>query len=141
MKRTTALATVAALAVIPTVVAGVAPKHGSTAAPGTCDMRTADRRAPDSSRCLGCHDGSVAVAISPRASSTPGEHPVGVDYEAARMRAREGTLRAAGELPPALPLVNGKVACITCHSADSREPSHTTLPMAGSRLCFACHSI
>jgi len=141
MKRTTALAAVAALAVAPAVVAGLAPPHGRAVAPGQCDMRTADRRASDSHRCLACHDGSVAVAISPSASSTPGEHPVEVDYEAARARAREGTLRAAGELPPALPLVNGKVACITCHSAESREPFHTALPMAGSRLCFACHSI
>jgi predicted CXXCH cytochrome family protein len=116
--------------------------HGRpTAGLGPCEMRSADRRATSSRRCLTCHDGTTAPgALGPAGSASGlGDHPVDVDYEVSRGRGQ--LLRPATELPPSLPLVNGKVACTTCHAPDSPEPGHTAVTMRRSTMCFACHAL
>lgn len=139
--RITAAALLAAAA-IPIVVTAAVPAagHGGTVALGPCELRTADRRSTSSVRCLSCHDGTTAAAVAlPGASRGLGDHPVEVDYE--RSRGDGMPLRPASELPPALPLVGGKVACTTCHAADSAEPGHTAMTMTRSAMCFACHAM
>jgi predicted CXXCH cytochrome family protein len=104
-----------------------------------CELATADRSRTPSRSCLGCHDGSVASGRLARAHEGSGVHPVDVDYAAAQVR-RSG-LRPRGALPPALVLVDGKVACVTCHDPRSPEHGKPALPLRRSALCFACHDV
>ncbi|MFL5299454.1 MAG: cytochrome c3 family protein [Anaeromyxobacteraceae bacterium] len=127
---------------LPVLVAASSGGHGrSVGGSGPCEMRTADRRATSSQRCLACHDGTVAPGslVPAGRAGELGDHPIDVDYEGSRVRGQ--LLRPAAELPPSLPLVNGRVACTTCHAPDSPEPGHTALPMRRSAMCFACHAL
>jgi predicted CXXCH cytochrome family protein len=130
--------TIAALAGAGLAAATFAAGTGARAAPpaqGACALPAADRRVTPSGACMRCHgppDGKMF--------KMPGRgfgHPVDVDYEAARA-ARAGRLRAAKDLPAALPLVDGKIACTTCHAPRSTTPSMLVLSADGP-LCVACH--
>ena len=134
------------LAVAPSiaVVLGASPAGAhdrGTAAGGPCEMRSADRRSTSSQRCLTCHDGTTGAGISFAlgGGTGRGDHPVDVGYE--RSRARDRRLRPSAELPPSLPLVNGRIACTTCHAPESTEPGHTAMPMRLSAMCLACHDL
>jgi predicted CXXCH cytochrome family protein len=117
--------------------------HGVVRGTDPCQLASVDRRTTASARCLACHDGSAAPAVvrSTRVAAPLGDHQVDADYAQARLRRGFARLRDPRELGPALPLVDGKVACTTCHAGDSRERAHVALPMAGSALCFACHAM
>jgi predicted CXXCH cytochrome family protein len=132
----------AAACSLPVLVTASSGGHGrAVTALGPCEMRSADRRATSSQRCLTCHDGTVAqdVLVPAGRAGALGDHPIDVDYEASRGRGQ--LLRPVAELPPSLPLVNGKVACTTCHAPDSPEPGHTAVTMRRSTMCFACHAL
>jgi len=108
----------------------------------TCELARSPRAATGSRGCLLCHDGTLTHAALPGprlAGELLANHPVGVDYEAAR--ASDRWLRPSAQLPREMPLVNGRIECTTCHDARSSEPMKTALPMTRSRLCFACHDL
>ncbi len=84
--------------------------------------------------CLSCHDGSVAD--SRRTVWVDHGHRLGVVPETTR------------NIPASLPLVDGALACRTCHSAhasgrfdqDIATAVFMRLPTANSELCIACHT-
>jgi predicted CXXCH cytochrome family protein len=135
MKR--ALATLLALSAT-AVLAGALPAGPEAT---VCEMRSPGVHAR-STRCLACHDGTVATtAIAAPAATHDGtgeNHPVDADYVAAWQRA-PARYRNPSELPPALPLVDGKVGCTTCHDPRSRVPGAPAMSMVGSAMCLACH--
>ncbi len=104
-----------------------------------------DRSTPvegSSALCLGCHDGTVARAVSHDQIGPGGSdsHPIGVSYFAAQAR-RRTALRSLGEIAPQLILPDGRVECVTCHDATSRRPSLLAMTNQGSALCFGCHRL
>ncbi len=96
-----------------------------------------------SSECLGCHKSEGPGAIHKGEGQTV--HIVGKDY--ALSRAADPTLTPAGELNSLLTLVQGKVACVTCHTVYSKAThpkvatgdSMLSISNDGSALCLACH--
>jgi hypothetical protein len=94
----------------------------------TCELARADRARTPSSRCLACHDGTSGQCLGL-------SHPVEVDYARAAMR-DPGRYVPASALPADVPLVNGRVSCVSCHDGASTHPAHTVEP---ARLCLACH--
>jgi predicted CXXCH cytochrome family protein len=68
-----------------------------------------------------------------------GAHPLDVHY--AEAQARRPGLRPPAALAGELVLVDGKVACTTCHDPRSLEHGRTALPMSRSAMCFACHDL
>lgn len=115
-----------------------------------CDLPRAIPGALSTRSCMACHDGSVASRADvrlPAASWWPepeaaqeGSHPVDVDYEEAALR-RPGSLVAQALLPPTVQLLGGRVTCLSCHHPDSAQRFRTSLPMDGSALCRACHTL
>jgi len=101
-----------------------------------CLLRWVNRTTTRSSRCVECHDGSVVPFVLHRRSIGT-SHPVDVDYPTAG--GSRGMLRPAAALPDSLPLVEGQVTCTTCHSGTSRYRWRTSMPLAKSALCVACH--
>jgi predicted CXXCH cytochrome family protein len=120
-----------------------APALAAAAPPPTeapCTLPRVDRARTGSRACIGCHDGSIGLgAAHALAGGAPGgEHPVDVSY--ARAFARQpGSYRSAFDLPRAVVLPEGRVACTSCHDAASAEPHRAAVPMGGSALCFTCH--
>ncbi len=103
-------------------------QRAATVGDGVCTLGVADRAHTPSSRCLACHDGSAARSLG-------ASHPVEVSYLAAATSAGPTAMPPA---PPAeLPLVEGRVACTTCH--DGRAPLPARTALAGDALCYACH--
>jgi predicted CXXCH cytochrome family protein len=139
VKRATPLGLVAALPILLALGPGERAGPGAIAGGDICELRLADRARTTSRSCLACHDGSIATGRMARAHEGSGAHPVDVDYLASR--ARRPGLRAPGALPPGLVLVNGTVACTTCHDPRSSERAKTALPMGRSAMCFGCHDI
>jgi predicted CXXCH cytochrome family protein len=123
------------------VLAGALPAAPD---PVECEMKRPQGAHVRSTRCLACHDGTVAeTAIAAPAATHDGtgeNHPVDVDYLAAWQR-EPTRYRDPAELPPALPLVDGKVACTTCHDPRSRIPGAPAMTMVGSAMCLACHTL
>lgn len=101
-------------------------------------------------RCLSCHDG--VTARDPH-SSTPwnrtgsfagdqrGSHPVGVVYASGVKHKSSAFLRPIGLLPEKIRLPQGKVGCVSCHDLYGRDRHRLAVPVEGSALCFACHSM
>jgi hypothetical protein len=116
---------------------GPDPVPGRAIAGGLCELSRADRARTASVRCMACHDGAVGGAIEfhmgPRGTSM--SHPVEMSYEAIAARQPE-RYEARAALPPEVPLVEGKVACTSCHDGASRDPKHVAIPV---RLCQSCH--
>jgi predicted CXXCH cytochrome family protein len=107
-----------------------------------CDLaRVSDRSKASSLRCVACHDGTTgaeSVFVMGRdARGRSMSHPVEVEY--ARARLRDGGRYVAEQLlPPDVPLVDGKVACTSCHDPASPLSKHVVDP---ARLCYACHRL
>jgi predicted CXXCH cytochrome family protein len=74
---------------------------------------------------------------TPRGASFGPSHPVEVDYSGARARAPERYVPET-MLPPDVPLVDGKVACTSCHDGAATTRGKAIAP---ARLCFACHDL
>ncbi|MBI3996237.1 MAG: hypothetical protein HY352_01135 [Candidatus Omnitrophica bacterium] len=93
--------------------------------------------------CLSCHDGTISRrgAMDVRAGTFQHgqigpSHPVGVDYPRG---AAASAYTPAEALPGSIPLFNGRVGCLSCHSPYSRRPALLVMEMTGSALCLACH--
>lgn len=103
-----------------------------------CELRNADRARTSTRSCIACHDGSVGpgAGFEMRAGNQPGlDHPVDVPY--AEAAARDPRLAPASALPPDVILVNGRVACTTCHDGASTERGHAV--RGQPELCTSCH--
>ncbi len=99
--------------------------------------------------CLECHDGVTAresrntlgSSIVSDAWDARREHPVGVPYPGSLGRLRESAYIPKNMLPPQVQLPGGKVSCVSCHNLYAGERNLLTVPIEGSALCFACHSM
>lgn len=106
---------------IPTALTDVPPKRAGLSWVGTEDA------------CISCHDGSVLDSRK-HVWNAQG-HPVDV------------ALPAKMAVPASLPLVDGKIACRTCHTAHTmggsgkqhREALMLRVGNRPSELCVACH--
>ncbi len=84
--------------------------------------------------CLSCHDGSVVDS----------RHRVWAEHSHRTGIKPPPTMR----VPPNLPLVNGRLACRTCHSAHAGGPPtgdiakavFLRVPNPSSELCMSCHA-
>jgi hypothetical protein len=95
-----------------------------------CELPWVDRSITTSSDCLTCH-GALSNIVCYAPTCEPMRlHPVGAVYDESRHR-----LRPRSQLSSALPLVNGRVECTTCHDGNSELPAN----LAQRRLCFGCH--
>jgi predicted CXXCH cytochrome family protein len=102
----------------------------------TCLLRWARRATTPATKCLQCHDGSAARPIDHLPGlSSKGSHAVGVSYDAGSMRIP--LLRPRGTLPKEIVLVDGQLACTSCHDGRSSAPHRVALPVG--QLCTACH--
>jgi len=104
------------------------------------ELRPAPQSTPDdpavsrAETCLSCHDGSV-VDSRRRVWSEHG-HRTGVKP------------LESMHVPPNLPLINGRIACRTCHSAhatgqpegDMAQAVFLRMPNTASELCVTCHA-
>ena len=116
--------------------------------------------------CLGCHNGSTAKNVNVRYSwngapshgfSMDNDHPVGMVYEES-VRNKPRGYWPASIMNPDIRLVDGRVACITCHkvknetaalnetlsSAQPAKPQCTvtkelTTGHSRDELCLSCH--
>jgi hypothetical protein len=85
-------------------------------------IAVASRIDHESISCLSCHDGATASDVSASSSSTrarsmrahPAGHPVGISYSSSALN-KLGEYVPKGVLNPAIPLVDGKVSCVSCH--------------------------
>jgi predicted CXXCH cytochrome family protein len=121
------------------VIAGAASGRTAAASAGACALDTADRERTDSLDCLGCHgNGKDANGRFLMRSGGFG-HVVDVEYEAIRARAGQ-RLAAASELPREVRLVNGRIACTTCHDGRGGH-EHKLATAKQTQLCLACHRL
>jgi predicted CXXCH cytochrome family protein len=101
-----------------------------------CELSGAHRARTPSIRCVACHDGTSAVGVViGLGGGSHGDHPVEVDYAASAARDPERYVPPA-MLRPDVPLVDGKVACTSCHDGASTHPKRAVDP---ANLCTACH--
>jgi predicted CXXCH cytochrome family protein len=106
---------------------------------------------PISKHCLTCHDGVYGSMVSLKAGPfshggmfalNGGNHPIGVDYEAARtMPGRKTELRPMPLVDPRILFFDGRVGCGSCHHPYSALPNNLVMVDAESRLCLACHML
>ena len=98
---------------------------------------------PMSLECIGCHDGSMAKAVSFGLGQgvwnhNSGIHPIGVEYRESRMR--KGGLIPLSMLDKKIRLFGGRIGCGTCHDLYSKLPAKLCKSNAGSALCLSCHN-
>ena len=115
----------------------------------TSSFRTID---PISTKCISCHDGSYASSVSILAgkwghssqlmSNDEGSHPIGVDYESARvMRGSKTDLRPMDLVDKRIQFFNGTVGCGSCHDPYSNIEKNLVMSDRNSELCLACHMV
>ena len=80
----------------------------------------------DATACLRCHD-----------NMKDHSHPVMVAYPPA-VKEKEYASVAVVE-KSGIKLLDGKVACVTCHDLTNPQPSHPIKNMSNSELCLVCH--
>jgi predicted CXXCH cytochrome family protein len=101
-----------------------------------------------SKECIGCHrqKGKMAVReiiesyyppINSAMNAIYATHAIGTDYVAASIR--NAGLRPLEDLPATMTLVNGRIACITCHNPLNMQQNSLAVDKQGSTLCFSCH--
>lgn len=97
--------------------------------------------------CLSCHDHSSAKGVGFQiwkhgSSTNPlGNHPIEVTYPAEWSGNTRFALPADIE-KSGLRLLDGKLACITCHDLRIQNNEYLlAVPLKGSELCFTCHRI
>jgi predicted CXXCH cytochrome family protein len=64
-------------------------------------------------------------------------HAIGTDYVAASIK--NGGLRNLEELPATMTLINGRIACVSCHNPLNPQRNSLAVDGNGSTLCFCCH--
>ena len=103
-----------------------------------------------SKNCISCHDGSSSPSASVMAgvwvhrnSLIPhdqGGHPIGVDYESARLKqGRTSDLRPLISVDRRIRFFSGKIGCGSCHDPYSDIEKGLVMSDRKSRLCLACH--
>ncbi len=107
---------------------------------------------PMSRDCVSCHDGTYASSVTIRAGTwihgkdfmryDQGRHPVGMDYEAVRLKRGSKTdLLPLPQVDRRIRFFNGKVGCGSCHDPYSAIPKKLVMSDRNSRLCFSCHIV
>lgn len=95
--------------------------------------------------CALCHEEEVSFpgdhqisSLDPVNASRSANHPVGMDYARA---SRGKGYRSPATLDPDILLVDGKVSCLSCHRAYTRQ--HGALVAAGDdrTFCMSCHDM
>lgn len=105
-----------------------------------------------SKNCIGCHDGSFSASVTVTTGvwvhgrdflrHDKGSHPIGIDYESARLkRGRKTDLRPRSQVDPRIRFFGGKVGCGSCHDPYSTIEKRLVMSDRGSELCFSCHMI
>lgn len=105
-----------------------------------------------SRECLSCHDGAVASQATIHAGewvheesligNDMGSHPIGIDYESARLDHIHRTdLVPIGLVDPRIKFFDGKVGCGSCHDPYSNVEQDLVMSNRGSKLCLACHAL
>ncbi|MFZ5767048.1 MAG: cytochrome c3 family protein [Thermodesulfobacteriota bacterium] len=108
-----------------------------------------------SKNCISCHDGAYGSSVSITsgvwrhsskygggASAIGNKHPIGIDYEEARLRpGRKTDLRPMALVDPRIRFFDGRLGCGTCHDPYSHLDDDLVMSNARSALCFACHAI
>ena len=130
-----ALLAAVALAVAPAALAGPAarPRLAFPASAGIPDVPVENphdhRGAP---YCAWCHEGrDPAVKVDPIALCVTC-HPASI------MKHRVGV--GAKQVPPALPLSQGRIVCHTCHDPHDVKAHRKGLRLALRPLCEQCHA-
>lgn len=107
---------------------------------GLEDQAGGDRLLDSASKeCVSCH-GEERFIEGSKAGPAHTPHIIGLDYRSAS--GRDPTLTRAAALDTALRLIDGKVSCVTCHTAYSKsahEGPMLTVDNRGSGLCRKCH--
>ena len=100
---------------------------------------------PFSRRCLSCHAESGEGPISMvdqhgivRHGSGSGNHRIGMRYGQTR---GIGLYRKSSDVPKAILLPEGKVACVSCHVGYSKKHGALVMSNERSALCMGCHDI
>ena len=107
---------------------------------------------PMSLNCLTCHDGAYGSSVTVQAGvwrhgkgfmrHDQGSHPIGVDYESARVqRGRKTDLRPLFSVDPRIRFFEGKVGCGSCHDPYSTNYKKLVISDKNSKLCFSCHIV
>lgn len=89
--------------------------------------------------CVVCHDGSIAknVVYCLKDCSIMTPHAVKHRYPPP---GREAAYRPVASLQEAgIELVDGMVACVSCHNLTNQSPYHLAVGIAASGLCLTCH--
>jgi predicted CXXCH cytochrome family protein len=102
---------------------------------------------PESTSCLTCHDGSVALGVDEHTSSSlmmrtgaiGAGHPVGVEYDDSGSRWSGAPLVPLSRLDSRIRLVGRQVACGSCHSPYSALEADLVMSNFRSALCLSCH--
>jgi predicted CXXCH cytochrome family protein len=103
-----------------------------------CELSRMDRARTPSTACMQCHDGTAGPGVPAEMAGGGGRsHPVGVDYADAAYRKPE-RYNPASSLPRDVPLVEGRIACTTCHDGALTTPQHV---VQRPGLCLACHRL
>lgn len=108
-----------------------------------------------SRNCISCHDGTYATSVrvsagvwrhssnyTGAANGLGAKHPIGIDYEGARLRhGRKTDLRPLASVDKRIQFFDGKVGCGSCHNPFSPLENDLVMENRHSALCFACHMI
>ncbi|MBI5559118.1 MAG: hypothetical protein HY885_15940 [Deltaproteobacteria bacterium] len=108
-----------------------------------------------SKNCISCHDGTYGSSVSissgvwqHSSNYTTGaeglgrKHPIGIDYEEARLKnGRKTDLRPMSQVDQRLLFYDGKLGCGTCHDPYSHLENDLVMSDERSALCFACHML
>lgn len=92
-----------------------------------------------SESCISCHDGSVANAASfcRVTCDFSSSHSI---LKAYPPRGKASEYASAAEVQAkGIKLIQGKVACISCHDLRKPDPLHLVMTNAKSALCLSCH--
>jgi predicted CXXCH cytochrome family protein len=101
---------------------------------------------------VSCHDGTFASSVTIRAGAwkhgrdflrhDQGSHPVGIDYEAARLKRGSKTdLLPLSQVDRRIRFFKGMVGCGSCHDPYSTIPKKLVMSDRRSRLCYSCHIV
>ena len=96
--------------------------------------------------CLSCHDGVSAINVLHKTSisiNLKDSHPVYIEYIEGKSGLRKKSTKIYGWNNASLIndlLANGKVVCISCHSAHNKTNSnYLRHSNTDSKLCYTCH--
>jgi len=107
---------------------------------------------PMSMNCISCHDGTFASSVTIQTGlwihekgALPhdrGSHPIGIHYEAARLRrGRKTDLRPISQIDRRIRFFDGKVGCGSCHDPYSTREKQLVVSDENSKLCYSCHMV